>query len=277
MSDPLEAAKLKAEKAYNAAADYFDAVPLGFWARSGRRTVERLRLCRGACVLDVCCGTGASALPAAQAVGPEGKVIAVDLAGDLLRLGEAKARKARLQCVGFRRGDMTSLGFPDRNFDAVVCVFGIFFVPDMETQVAELWRMVRPGGQLAITTWGARFWSPAYEIWFEAVRRVRPDLYTAFNPWDRITTPEAVRKLLHDGGAQNVDVAAEDGYQALRSPEDFWTMALGSGLRWTVDQMGPELAREVKQEVVGKVAAKGIDRVETNVIYAIAEKQSDTV
>src|SRR5829696_1083453 len=181
MSDPLAAAKLKAETAYNAAADYFDADPLGFWARYGRRTVERLR--RGAHVLDVCCGSGASALPAAQVVCPEGTVIAVDLAGDLLKLGQAKAQTAGLQCVEFRRGDMTGLGFPDRHFDAVVCVFGIFFVPDMESQVAELWRMVRLGGQLAITTWGARFWSPAYEIWLEAVRRVRPDLYSAFNPW----------------------------------------------------------------------------------------------
>ena len=247
-------------------------MPLAFWARYGRRTVERLRLRRGAHVLDVCCGTGASALPAAQVVGPEGKVIAVDLAGELLKLGQAKAQAAGLQCVEFRRGDMTGLGFPDRHFDAVVCVFGIFFVPDMETQAAELWRMVRPGGQLAITTWGARFWSPAYEIWLEAVRRVRPDLYTAFNPWDRITTPEAVRRLLHDGGAQHVEVVAEDGYQTLRTPEDFWTMALGSGLRWTIDQMGPELAREVKQEVLDRLVGKGVDRVETNVIYAIAEK-----
>jgi len=271
MSDPFAAAKLKAAAAYNAAADYFDAVPLAFWARYGRRTVERLRLRRGAHVLDVCCGTGASALPAAQVVGPEGKVIAVDLAGELLKLGQAKAQAAGLQCVEFRRGDMTGLGFPDRHFDAVVCVFGMFFVPDMETQAAELWRMVRPGGQLAITTWGARFWSPAYEIWLEAVRRVRPDLYTAFNPWDRITTPEAVRRLLHDGGAQHVEVVAEDGYQTLRTPEDFWTMALGSGLRWTIDQMGPELAREVKQEVLDRLVGKGVDRVETNVIYAIAE------
>jgi ubiquinone/menaquinone biosynthesis C-methylase UbiE len=272
MSDPLAAARLKAETAYNAAADYFDAEPLGFWARYGRRTVDRLRLRRGAHVLDVCCGTGASALPAAEAVGPEGHVIAVDLAGKLLALGQAKAQAARLQCVEFRRGDMTDLGFPDRHFDAVVCVFGIFFVPDMEHQVAELWRMVRPGGQLAITTWGTRFWSPAYEIWLEAVRRVRPDLYTAFNPWDRITTPEAVRTLLHDGGAQRIDVAAEDGHQALRTPEDFWTMALGSGLRWTIDQMGTELAREVKREIVDRLAAVGVDRVETNVIYSIAEK-----
>ena len=83
-------------------------------------------------------------------------------------------------------------------------------------------------------------------------------------------TPEAVRTLLHDGGAQNIDVAAEDGYQALRTPEDFWTMALGSGLRWTIDQMGTELAREVKHEILDRLAAAGVDRVETNVIYAIA-------
>ena len=273
MSDPLAAAKLKAEKAYNAAADYFDAEPLGFWTRYGQRTVERLRLRRGAHVLDVCCGTGASALPAAQAVCPDGKVIAVDLAGELLKIGQAKAQTAGLECVEFRRADMTDLGFPDHHFDAVVCVFGIFFVPDMEHQVAELWRMVRHGGKLAITTWGARFWSPAYEIWLESVRRVRPDLYTAFNPWDRITTPKAVHTLLHEGGAESINVVAEDGYQALRTPEDFWTMALGSGLRWTIDQMGAELAREVKHEILDRLAADRVDRVETNVIYAIAEKR----
>jgi SAM-dependent methyltransferase len=118
---------------------------LAFWAWYGRRTVERLRLRRGARVPDVCCGTGASTLPAAQAVGPEGQVIAVDLAGELLKLGQAKA--AGLHCVECRHGDMTDLGFPDGHFDAAVCVFGIFFVPDMKTRVAELWRMVRPGGR----------------------------------------------------------------------------------------------------------------------------------
>jgi hypothetical protein len=49
-------------------------------------------------------------------------------------------------------------------------------------------------------------------------------------------------------------------------------MALGSGLRWTIDQMGTELASEVKREIVHRLAAAGVDRVETNVIYAIAEK-----
>lgn len=273
MSDSFATVKLKAEKAYNAAAESFDAEPLAFWSRHGRRTIERMSLHRGARVLDVCCGTGASALPAAQAVGSEGKVIAVDLAGELLKLGQAKAQAAGLQSLEFRRGDMTSLGFPDGHFDAVLCVFGIFFAPDMETQVAELWRMVRPGGRLAITTWGKRFWSPAYELWLEIVRHRRPDLHIAFNPWDRITTTDAVCRLLQNGGAQNIKVDAEQDYQTLRTPEDFWTIARGSGLRWTIDQMGTALAREVKQELLDRLSASGITRIETNAIYAVAEKQ----
>lgn len=56
-------AKLKAQKTYDTAADLFDAHPLGFWARYGEHTVVRLRLKPGATVLDVACGTGASAVP----------------------------------------------------------------------------------------------------------------------------------------------------------------------------------------------------------------------
>ena len=60
----------------------------------------------------------------------------------------------------------------------------------------------------------------------------------------------------------------------LRTPEDFWTIVLGSGLRWTIDQLGAELAREVKHEVLDRLTAKGVERIETNVIYAVAEKLS---
>src|SRR6478752_8431917 len=65
---------------YNAAADFFDASPLGFWDYFGRRTIELASLAGGSQVLDVCCGAGASALSAAVTVGPTGNVIGVDLA-----------------------------------------------------------------------------------------------------------------------------------------------------------------------------------------------------
>src|SRR5436853_5506468 len=83
-------AKTKAAVTYNAAADFYDDPANSFWDRFGRETIERLRLPLGARVLDACCGAGASAIPAAEKVGPQGFVLGIDLAQDLLRLARAK-------------------------------------------------------------------------------------------------------------------------------------------------------------------------------------------
>jgi SAM-dependent methyltransferase len=174
----------------------------------------------------------------------------------------------------FRLADMTALEYPDGNFNAVVSVFSIFFVPDMEGLVSELWRMVRPGGKLALTTWGPRIFEPAYSRWLVAVGRERPDLVTAFNPWDRITDVISVQRLLKDGGATDFEVVLEEGFQPLRSGDDWWTIALGSGLRWTIDQMGPDAAARVKADNVGWLTENKVDRLETNAIYAIGTKRS---
>ena len=252
----------------------FDDEPLGFWDRVGKRTIANLKLHSGAKVLDVGCGTGASALPAAHAVGKNGSVVGIDLATRLLDRARAKALAAGLDNVEFRLADMTALNYPDESFDAVVSVFSIFFVPDMESMVRELWRMVRPGGKLAVTTWGPRIFEPAYSRWLTAVGKERSDLANAFDPWDRITDVVSVRKLLHDGGVKDAEVIAEELFQPLRSPDDWWTIALGSGLRWTIDQMGPETAARVRADNVGWLKEKGVDRVETNAIYAIGTKRS---
>src|ERR1700750_1075341 len=126
-----ENAQDRAAFTYNAAADCFDASPLSFWEYFGRRTIELASLPIGSRVLDVCCGTGASVLPAAEIVGPTGKVTGVDLAKQLLELARAKAVQRRLGNIEFEVADMLSMRFPAASFDAVVCVFGIFFVPDM--------------------------------------------------------------------------------------------------------------------------------------------------
>src|SRR5437762_8074286 len=70
--------------------------PSAFWAYFGRRTIELASLRIGWQVLDVCCGTGASALPTAEAVGPTGNVIGVDLAKELLELARRTAVQQRL-------------------------------------------------------------------------------------------------------------------------------------------------------------------------------------
>ena len=274
MEHPKDPAKLKAQTAYNAASDHFDDEPLAFWARSGRRTVERLGLPTGAKVLDVGCGTGASAIPAAIAVGPTGPVIGVDLADRLLDRAREKARRQGLSNVEFRQGDMEDLGYPDANFDAVISVFSVFFVPNMTKQVAELWRMVKPGGQLAITTWGPRALEPGATAFWAAVKEHAPPAlhFGGFNPWDRVTTVEAVRELLIGAGVADPMVEAEASQQPLRTVNDWWTIVIGSGFVWTVEQMGVEAAKRVREDNLNSLRAQAVTSIETNVIYAVARK-----
>lgn len=97
-----EAAKAKAAATYNTAADYFDHPVSSFWHCFGRLTIEGMALRPGEFVLDVCSGSGDSALPAAEQVGPQGKVIAADLAERLIALAKAKAEVKKLDNIEFR-------------------------------------------------------------------------------------------------------------------------------------------------------------------------------
>ncbi len=190
----------RAELTYASAADHYVRPALDFWNRWGDATIARVPLSPGDRVLDVCCGAGASAIPAALKVGPTGRVLGLDLAEPLLALARTRASGLGVGNVVFEQQDATATGFDSESFDAVVCVFGVFFAADMADFVAEMWRLVRPGGTLAITTWGPRWCEPASDIFWSAVARLEPDLFRSFNPWDEITTPAALTDLLVRGG-----------------------------------------------------------------------------
>jgi ubiquinone/menaquinone biosynthesis C-methylase UbiE len=264
--------KKKAAATYNAASDTYDDPANTFWDRFGRKTVERLGLKRGTRVLDVCCGAGASAIPAAEMVGHKGRVLGIDLAENLLALARAKAEARGLANIEFRIGDMLDPEIPESPFDVVVCVFGIFFVPDMLAAVQSLWSDVAEGGKLAITTWGPRFFEPATTAFWESIRAVRPELYKGFNPWDRISDEASLRQLLSAAGATDIEIQAERNTHPIASPEAWWAGVLGTGYRGTIDQLSKEHREEVRTANFKYIEQSGITEVEANVVYAIARK-----
>lgn len=270
----LDAARRRARFAYDAAADRYDDPALGFWARSGERTIERIGLMEGQVVLDLACGSGASTLPAARWVGPRGRVIGIDLSEKMLEKGRAKAARDGLDQIEFRVGDMTATGFPDGAFDAVVCVFGLSLAPDMSAFLADLWRMVRPGGRLAITTWGPRLWAPMYDVWRDAVRAERPDLVSDFHPWEAITTPTALVELMTGAGISREDlrILPELDVWPLRSAHDWWAIVMGSGLRWTMEQLTPEAAARVRTTNLAYARRHDVASITCNAMYATATK-----
>jgi SAM-dependent methyltransferase len=229
----------------------------------------RLPLSSGDAVLDLCCGAGASALPAAQAVGPNGSVLGLDLAEPLLALARRRAANLGLKNASFRQCDATAAGLESGSFDAVVCVFGVFFAADMAAFVREMWRLVRQGGTLAITTWGPDWCEPASSVFWDSVRELEPTLFRAFNPWDAITTAPALTDLLARGGISGATVEATSGQDhELERADDFWDIVLGSGLRATVDALSHEKRDRVREDVISKLRSRGVTRLRNDVVFA---------
>jgi ubiquinone/menaquinone biosynthesis C-methylase UbiE len=271
MATPISP-QIQLEKTYNAAADHYDHPAVSFWDRFGRRTIQRLPITPDMNLLDVCCGMGGSAIPAAERVGPGGRVLAVDLAQNLLNKGIRRAAERGMANIEFRRADLEDLPFEDQSFDVVVCVFGIFFVPDLHGAVRGLWRLVRPGGYLAITIWGAKMFEPADGTFWEAIRREDPELLKSIKPWNKIVEPEPLRTLLIECGVPDPEVVEEPGRHPLNSPEDWWTIVLGSGYRSTVEALTPSARELVRVATIEAVRRQKIREIRADVVYAIARR-----
>jgi ubiquinone/menaquinone biosynthesis C-methylase UbiE len=267
---PFDDHARRADRAYSAAADHYTQPALGFWDRFGSATVSRLQLSPGAAVLDLCCGAGASAMPAAHAVGATGRVLGIDVAEPMLELARARAAREGLSNTEFRHGDATHTELPDSSFDAVVCVFGVFFASDMTAFVHEMWRLLRPGGVLAVTTWGPDLWEPANSCFWRCVAEVEPALYKKFNPWDEITTPAALADLLTRAGVPHPEVQAVEGQHDLGHPDSFWDIVLGSGYRATVDALSREQREQVRANLLAELRTGHITVVRADVVFGTA-------
>ncbi len=105
-------------------------------------------------VLDLASGTGEPALTLAEAVSPNGHVMATDLVPEMLAIAEEIARERRLRNISFKQADAEALPFADKTFDAVTCRLGVMFFPDAAKALGEVHRVLKPGGRAAFVVWG---------------------------------------------------------------------------------------------------------------------------
>ena len=118
---------------------------------SGEALVGTLGLKKGLKVLDLGCGDGTTALPAAK-LGAD--VLGVDIAANLVEAGNRRAQEAGLTNIRFQEGDATNLaGLPDNTFDLVISIFGAMFAPKPFDVAKEMVRVTRPGGRIVMGNW----------------------------------------------------------------------------------------------------------------------------
>lgn len=119
--------------------------------KSGAELVERIGVAPGEHVLDLGCGDGTTALPAALR---GAKVTGVDIAANLVAAGKSRAHEAGLTNITFEEGDASDLaGIEDRRFDRVVSIFGAMFAPRPDDVAREMVRVTKPGATIVMGNW----------------------------------------------------------------------------------------------------------------------------
>ena len=106
-------------------------------------------------VLDVACGTGEPAIPAAQRVGPAGKVFATDLVAGMVAFAKEKAQALKLTNIEFVVGDGELLDLPSSTFDAATMRWGLMFMPEPVACLQRIHDALKPGASFATATWAA--------------------------------------------------------------------------------------------------------------------------
>ena len=136
------------------------------------RLVELAGLRAGNRVLDIATGSGEPALTAARAVGPSGRVVAVDMSPGMLAIARERIDAAHLNNVDLVESDAESLKLDPHSFDAVVCRWGLMFMPDLDGVVRGLHRALKPGGHFATAVWSFADKVPMCGLARDAIRQI---------------------------------------------------------------------------------------------------------
>ena len=214
---------------FDQAASDFDRLAPLLWRPLATATLDRSRPTPGERVLDACCGTGASALPTARLVGPEGRVDAVDLSSEMIAVLQRQATP--LPQLSAHQCDVTRWG--QRDYDLVQSVMGIFFLPDMTTSVRALAALCRPGGRVAFTIWRRGAVVAAGQALGSALARVqrRPAPEPApRHAVEELNTADLYRSWLTQIGLLDVRVDTV-AHSVPLTADNAWLVVLGSGYR----------------------------------------------
>ena len=188
---------------WDRAAEVYDRAWSGPLEPAQSALLEMADLAPGEGVVEVACGSGLVTLRAADAVGPDGRVVATDLSEGMLERARTAVDQAGLEQVTLLRRDAGSLELPDDEFDVAISALGLMYVPDPGVALREMARVLRPGGRAAVAVWGERKrcgWADLFPI---VDARVETEVCPLFF---QLGTGDALQYVMEESGFREIEV-----------------------------------------------------------------------
>jgi ubiquinone/menaquinone biosynthesis C-methylase UbiE len=237
MSTEPEQHKRKITQVFDTVASGYDNPSQRFFQLCADQLVADIKPRQGSKLLDIATGTGAVAVAAARCIGPAGRIQAIDLSENMLDRASINLQKTGLNNADFHRMDAELLEFESDYFDYATCSFGIFFIPDMLMALKEWLRVLKPGGQLAFTTFSQQAFFPQADMFKETIETFGVEFSNA--GWQRLATEDKCCDLLQLAGFENMQVAVKQMGYYLNNEQEWWELIFNSGFRGYLEQLGP--------------------------------------
>jgi ubiquinone/menaquinone biosynthesis C-methylase UbiE len=247
--------------------EFFLPALFGAWPP---QLVAAAHLNPGMRVVDVACGTGVLTIPAAKAVSPGGTAVGLDLNSGMLAVARRKAPE-----IDWREAPAEALPFDSADFDAAVSQFGLMFFRDRHAALREMWRVLRPGGRLAIAVWDSLENTPGYSaITLLLARLFGDEIAELLRAPYALGDAKLLEALLLESGVEKPQVsrlAGEARFPSVRS----WMHTDVRG--WTLsdklaDHQFELLVGEAENELRGFVTPEGSVRFDHPALIATARK-----
>jgi len=157
----------------------------------------------GATILDVACGPGTLALKVA---GKVQAVYGIDFSALMLNIFQQNIARSGHQNITIQHGDAQALPYADNSFDAAFSMFGLMFFPARCKGFSEIYRTLKPGGRIAVTSWAAIAQSPAMQLMFGAMRAIKPETPEPQKSIDTLENPDVFKQEMQDAGFKDVKI-----------------------------------------------------------------------